>query len=485
MPDISADGRYVAFLSVATNLVAGDTNDVPDVFVRDLMAGITTRASRSSLGVEANEWSSDPRISGDGRFVAFHSFASNLAPLDTNGDIDVFVHEIPTGVTTRESVNSLGAQGNEPSEYPSISHDGRFVAFSSRSSNFASPSSTLAQIYVRDRLLAQTSVASSADGTVAVYGTSHSARPQISGDGHYVAFRSLASNLVAGDTNGTYDVFVRDRLANETVRASVDSAGLVSGVTSLDGFAISADGLFVAFESWSDLVPADTNPDVNLFVHSVLTGQTTQVNVNNSGVPAHGYAKDPVLSADGRYVAFASNSSSLSNDDSDSSVDVYVRDRGEERVTPFCAGDGSIAACPCGNVGADRHGCASSFFAAGGYLGGYGVARVGADTFLLRAQLVTGNVTLFYQGDAQDTPAILDDGISCVSGAIIRLGTQGNAGGQSTYPELGDLPVSVKGLIPAGGGTRYYQGWYRNANTSFCPTATTNRTNGLIVVWAP
>lgn len=485
-PDLSADGRFIVFMSVATNLVPGDTNGVPDVFVRDLQTGLTTRANVSSLGEEANEWSSDPQISGDGRFVAFQSYASNLFPSDTNGAIDVFVHDRQTGLTTLDSRNSLGALANDNCEHPSISHDGRYVAFASAAGNLGSqPPPLRSQIYVRDRQLDQTTLASASDNTLAVFGNANSARAQISGDGRWVAFRSFASNLVGGDTNGTYDVFVRDRQTNDTLRASVDSGGEASGVTLLSTLAISADGRFVAFDSPSALVPGSANPESNLFVHDVPTGQTTQVNLSNAGVSAHGFANDPVLSSDGRYVAFASNSLSLCNDDVDASVDVYVRDRGPERVTPFCAGDGSLAACPCGNDGTERHGCASSFFAAGGYLGGYGVPSVAGDTFVLRAQLVTGNVTLFYQGDAEVPPTILDDGLSCTGGAIVRLGTKANAGGQSIYPELGDAAVSVKGLIPAGGGTRYYQGWYRNVSAGFCPPATTNRTNGLTVVWAP
>jgi hypothetical protein len=144
-----------------------------------------------------------------------------------------------------------------------------------------------------------------------------------------------------------------------------------------------------------------------------------------------------------------------------------------------------VSACPCGNSGSVHHGCATNFFAGGAYLGGYGTPRVGADTLLLQAEQVTGNVTLFYQGDAQQAPTPLDDGLSCTGGQIIRLGTKANVGGVTTFPQAGDLSISVKGLVPAGGGTRYYQGWYRNGNANFCTPATTNRTNGLIVLWAP
>ncbi len=181
--------------------------------------------------------------------------------------------------------------------------------------------------------------------------------------------------------------------------------------------------------------------------------------------------------------------------DGDSDDDLVVANRGSSSVsvlkncgpsaTPFCFGDGSSASCPCGNDGAQSHGCASSFDAAGAYLGGYGPASVSAASFVLQAQQVTGNVTLFYQGDAQQSPAILDDGLACVSGAIIRLGLSQNVNKTAIYPEPGDLPVSIKGQVPTIGGTRYYQGWYRNISAGFCPPATTNRTNGLAVAWTP
>src|SRR5262245_8495499 len=163
---ISDNGRYVAFDSVATNLVPGDTNGAADVFLHDVKTGLTTRISVDSSGAQGNGDSTSPAISGNGRFVVFLSLASNLVPGDTNAARDVFVHEVRTGVTTRVSVDSADAQANDDSFSPSISGNGRIVAF-----------------------------------------------------------QSEATNLVSGDTNGVPDVFAHDVKSGLTIRASVDSSG--------------------------------------------------------------------------------------------------------------------------------------------------------------------------------------------------------------------------------------------------------------------
>ena len=209
---ISADGRFVAFDSAASNLVPGDTNGHEDVFVHDRQTGQTTRVSVASDGTQGNDLSDYPSISGDRRFVAFESFASNLVPGDTNGYEDVFVHDRQTGQTSRVSVASDGTQGNSTSEDPSIGGDGRFVAFESHASNLVpGDSNGSLDIFVHDRqtgLTTRVSVAS--DGTQS---DSYSRDPSISADGRFVAFQSQATNLVAGDTNDVTDVFVHDRVA--------------------------------------------------------------------------------------------------------------------------------------------------------------------------------------------------------------------------------------------------------------------------------
>lgn len=150
---------------------------------------------------------------------------------------------------------------------------------------------------------------------------------------------------------------------------------------------------------------------------------------------------------------------------------------------PFCFGDGTGAACPCGNSGAAGHGCANSIFAAGAVLEGSGVSSVAADTVTLSAQNLSGNVCVFFQGTASMAPAVIDDGIGCVGGTLIRLGTKAVNAQTASYPQGADLPISLKGAIAPPGGMRVYQAFYRNAAASFCPPATTNRTNGVQVFW--
>ncbi|MGH2537870.1 MAG: carboxypeptidase regulatory-like domain-containing protein, partial [Candidatus Promineifilaceae bacterium] len=207
---ISADGRYVAFHSLASNLVGGDTNGAWDVFVHNRDTVQTSRVSVASDGAQGNGYSYSPAISADGRYVAFVSLASNLVGGDTNDQPDVFVHDRDTGQTSRASVASDGAQANGASYYQSISADGRYVAFGSYASNLVGGDTNgIDDVYVHDRDTGQTSRASVAsDGA---QGNDGSGDPSISADGRYVAFVSWASNLVSGDTNGYADVFVRDR----------------------------------------------------------------------------------------------------------------------------------------------------------------------------------------------------------------------------------------------------------------------------------
>jgi Tol biopolymer transport system component len=209
-PAISADGRFVAFESGATNLVPGDTNDAFGVFVRDRQAGQTTRVSVGVGGAAVRNESNNPAISADGRFVAFQSGASNLVPGDTNQTIDIFVRDRQAGRTTRVSVGSGGAQGNSGSFVPALSADGRFVAFGSEASNLV-PGDTngVADVFVRNRKLGTTRRVNVGPGGVQANGASFLAEAAISAGGRFVAFESGASNLVPGDTNGVADVFIR------------------------------------------------------------------------------------------------------------------------------------------------------------------------------------------------------------------------------------------------------------------------------------
>jgi Tol biopolymer transport system component len=265
-PSISADGRYLAFHWLASNLVTGDTNGTRDVFVRDRTAGTTTRVSVRTGGTQANGHSVSASLSADGRYVAFASAASNLVTGDTNGASDVFLRDRTGGTTTRISVRTGGTSGNSASYLPSISGNGRYVGFVSDASNLVTGDTNRASdVFLRDRTAGTTtrvSVSSAgAQGNQMSYNP-----PAITYDGRYVGFVSDASNLVTGDTNRASDVFLRDRTAGTTTRVSVTNAGGQS--TNMSGTpALSNDGRYVAFTSYaSNLVGGDTNASWDAFV---------------------------------------------------------------------------------------------------------------------------------------------------------------------------------------------------------------------------
>jgi Tol biopolymer transport system component len=330
-PSISASGRFVAFSSVATNLVHGDTNHVRDVFVRDRKAGKTRRVSLSSAGAQGHGDSFHPSISANGRFVAFQSLARNLVRGDTNHCRDIFVRDRRTGKTRRVSLSSAGAQGNDGSRNPSISADARIVAFESEAKNLVRGDTNHASdIFVRDRETGKTRRVSL--GLAGAQANGRSFNPSISANGRFVAFESGAKNLVRGDTNHRIDIFVRDRKKGKTTRVSVSSTGAQGNNTSFAP-SISSFGRFVAFESSAtNLVRTDTNRASDVFVRDRKTGETTRVSVSSTGAQAQEDSFDPSISADGRFVAFTSIAMNLvpgrTSDRGDVFVnDVFVRDR--------------------------------------------------------------------------------------------------------------------------------------------------------------
>ncbi len=346
---ISADGRYVAFHSRASNLVAGDVNDEDDIFVHDNYSGVTVLVSVSSSGGQGNGDSRDPSISADGRFVSFRSNATNLVAGDGNGTFDIFVHDRDADengvfddaggiLTERVSLDSAEVEANGSSYSSSVSADGRYVAFDSNATNLAGVDpNVLADVFVRDRQAGITLRASvNSDGEPADNGGSW---PSISAGGRWVAFESLANNLVPDDTNLKSDVFVRDLLTGTTARVSVDSAGNQGDNTSHlfdTHHVISSDGRFVVFSSSAtNLVPNDTNNTFDVFVNDRDTDAdgifdepgaiaTTHVSVDSSGVGGTGQSEHANISDDGRYVAFDSLVALVPQDTSQR--DVYVRD---------------------------------------------------------------------------------------------------------------------------------------------------------------
>lgn len=326
---ITPDGRYVAFQSDSTNLVAGDTNGVRDVFVRDRQTGTTTRVSVSSTGVQGDDMSYRPTISADGRYVAFESLATNLVASDTNGWRDVFVFDRTTAQTTRVSVSTTGGQANGASYSAFLSADGRFIAFASQATTLVPGfGNGLSQVYVRDRVNGlTTSVSYAALGGPADDGCFN---PSLSADGRYVAFQTAASDLLATPTLGFVKIVVRDRSIGSLVIVSRSSSGAEALGDSRNAM-ISANGRVVAFHSAaSNLVAGDTNFLTDVFVHDLDTAQTERVSVSSSGAEANGPSdlseNPPGISMDGRYVAFASFASNLAQGWVGWTA-VYLRDR--------------------------------------------------------------------------------------------------------------------------------------------------------------
>lgn len=325
---LSADGRFVAFRSFANNLVPGDDNQRADVFVHDRQTGATQLVSKSSAGTLGNSHSVNPAISANGRFVAFQSDSANLAQVDTNRLLNIFIHDRQTGATEIISVNSKGQPGNGHSTQPAVSADGRFVAFSSDAANLVQgDTNETADVFVRDRKTGVIKIVSKNSKGKSGNGPSYD--PVISADGRFVAFHSAAKNLITGDKNDKEDVFVHDRKTGTTRIASRSSSG-APGNGDSSAASISADGRYVAFESKADnLVRGDSNGTADAFVHDMQTGTTNIASVDTAGRLQEngGICFTPVLSDDGRYVAFESEAGNLAQGDTNGTSDIFVHDR--------------------------------------------------------------------------------------------------------------------------------------------------------------
>jgi Tol biopolymer transport system component len=269
-PEVSSDGRYVAFESSASNLVRNDGNGaITDVFVRDRSSGRTTLVSVSSHSAKGNASSSDPSISPNGRYVAFESLASTLVKGDTNAVTDAFLRDLTTGTTSRMSVNSRGVQGRSGSYSAIVNSDGRFVAFESFSSNLAKgDTNAVSDVFLRDRANGKTYRVSV--GSNGAQGNGYSSDPRISANGRYIVFESAASNFIANDNNARVDVFIKDRSSGKTTCLSVTPNGDVGNAAASDP-RISTNGRYVVFEAEaSNLAAGDTNGHTDAFVTGPL-----------------------------------------------------------------------------------------------------------------------------------------------------------------------------------------------------------------------
>jgi Tol biopolymer transport system component len=322
-PVFSPDGTKIAFASLTSDLVPGDTNGTYDIFVKDLVTGALIRASSDASGNGANNYSYDPVFSPDGTKVAYYSGASNLVPGDTNNVYDVFVKDLVTGEVTLITTNSVGDLGNEESFSLEFSPDGSKIVFASLASNMT-PGDTndKLDIFVKDLATgAVTLVSSDAAGGPA---NDHSEHPLWSPDGTKVAFVSDASNLVPGDTNGSLDIFIKDLASGAITRVSTDAAGN-QGDGDSGGAVFSQDGTKLAFWSLAgNLVPNDTNFNYDVFIKDLLTGGITRVS-EIDGLQGNSMSLNPAFAPDGQSIAFYSYSNNLAPDDGNSNHDIFVK----------------------------------------------------------------------------------------------------------------------------------------------------------------
>ena len=337
---VSADGRYVAFGSAAGNLVKGGKKPRSDVFVRDRTLGTTEQVSLGPGTQPGNHDSYMPSISADGRYVAFVSVASNLAPGDPPKTWDVFVRDRKEGSTRCVSLDLQGEPGQGNAGYPAISADGRFVAFQSDAPGMVpGPASEGFQVYVHELATQKTECVSVvASGAPAA---TWSSWPAISGDGRFVAFVSSAG-LDGGGAFPSGHVFVRDRSNGTTVRASRNSAGAEADGT-CDWASISRDGRFVAFPSTARNLGSPKSTHSNVFLRDLTQGTTKWVSHGRDGVVPDGASSMPYVSPDGRWVAYTSWASNLLPNDAAGVADVFRwdRERDETRIVSADAQGGS------------------------------------------------------------------------------------------------------------------------------------------------
>jgi len=464
--------------------------------VRDRVAGTTVRISVSSAGLETSGDCDLPSISADGNLVAYSSSGDNLVPGDTNFRDDVFLRNLSAGTTERLSLTNGGGQGNSGSDEPVLSPDGRYLSFDSDANNLV-PGDTNASedVFVRDRLLGTTErVSVSSSGAE---GNDDTGQSSISADGRFVSFYSIATNLVANDTNALGDVFVHDRQTGTTVRVSVSSSGTQADLGSISGW-LSADGHALVFVSYAtNLVAGDTNGVPDIFRHDLLLGTTERVSLSSAGAQADLGSTTDFLSADGRFVAFGSDATTLVPGDTNAVGDIFVRDLSPASFSSLCdPGLAGVVACPCSNPPAGTgRGCDNSAATGGASLSASGVAYLSSDSLVFTTSGELPSATsILLQGDALVAGGLVfGQGVRCAGGALKRLYAKTASSGSVTAPDfgVGDPSVSARsaqlGDTIQPGEMRAYLVYYRDPSVlGGCPaTSTFNATQTGLISWQP
>jgi len=495
----SVDGSLIVFSSDANNLVPGDTYGQTDVFVRDRVAGTTQRVSVSSGGAQGDGPSTYGTISADGRYVAFQSSATNLVSGDTNGVGDIFVRDRLGGITVLISRGGGATPSNGWSEAPAISADGNYVVFASGATNLINGDTNgFWDVFRCFTLGGGNERISVVPGLHGLQGNGNSLFPSISADGSCIAFYSLATNLTfMGDTNGVADILCRDMSATMIELVSRDAGG-TAGNGASGAPSISADGIYVAFESTAtNLVPGDTNGIQDIFVRNRVLGTTERVSVDTSGVQGNARSAWPSISGDGRFVAFESDSDNLVAGDTNLNTDIFVRDRDATGFSSMChPGQDGVQACPCSNPPTTiGRGCNNSSATGGALLTASGAAYLTADRLVLTTfaekptafSIVLQGTTLLANG------VVYGQGVRCTGGVLKRLFAKNAVAGSVTAPDFGagDPSISArsaaKGDVISAGEYRVYLVYYRDPVVlGGCSAASTfNATQTGLVVWSP
>jgi Tol biopolymer transport system component len=407
-PSVSGDGRYVLFRSAATNLDPGATTSLDRVFARDLAMGTTAHLSVSSAGTPGNGPAlGRVRSSFDGQLVVFTSQASNLVASPATGPhSNVFLRNRTNSTTTLVSIDSNGLQGNAFSAQPEMSANGRYVVFESLASNLTTPplATGFTQIFLRDLATSQTTMVSLTSSSVPANG--NCSHPAISADGRYVAFKSSAINLGSTGNSGSPDVFRRDRVTGTTILVSQAVGGGPAGSLATSPVSLSADGRFVAFASASaSIVLPDTNNSDDIFLRDTVANSTERMSIATSTAQANDASRHAWISADGRRVAFASRATNLDAFAANGFEDVYVRDRRLQCIVinVYCTAKLNSLGC---TPGLAWNGCPSA---------------TNAGPFLVRATNVRNNKSgLLFYGVAGPNAAPFQGGFLCVAPQVRR-----------------------------------------------------------------
>lgn len=316
-PSISYDGRYVVFTTNATNLDTSDTYPGADIYLRDIINGTTTLISKVANNPDNNAVIG--KISADGRFVVYQSKNPNTIYQD------IYVADLNDNSITLVSKDANNNNGNNSSEAPSISCDGGIIAFSSRATNFVSgDTNNSADVFTVER------IGGNIISNLSIGGNNHSVAgtSAVSCDGNYITFQSDATNLVSGDTNSSKDVFRYSRVNKQTELISKSTSSALGNGNSVEA-SISGDGRYIAYSSGStNLVASDTNGTEDIFIRDTKTGTTELLSQNSTGTYGNFGSYAPVISADGKYAVYYTAATNLVSGDTDNTADILISETG-------------------------------------------------------------------------------------------------------------------------------------------------------------